>query len=29
MLTQDTKKHIDAARQILVGVVPNPMALVI
>lgn len=24
MLTQDTKRHIDAARQILVGVVPNP-----
>ncbi len=28
MLTQDTKKHIDAARQILVGVVPNPMSQV-
>lgn len=26
MLTQDIKKHIDAARQILVGVVPNPMS---
>ncbi|MDD5584699.1 MAG: N-6 DNA methylase, partial [Candidatus Omnitrophica bacterium] len=24
MLTQETKRHIDAARQILVGVVPNP-----
>lgn len=24
MLTTDTKKHIDAARQVLVGVVPNP-----
>ena len=28
MLTQDTKKHIDAARQTLVGVVPNPMSQV-
>ncbi len=28
MLTQETKKHIDAARQILVGVVPNPMSQV-
>ncbi len=28
MLTQDTKKHIDAARQVLVGVVPNPMSQV-
>ncbi len=28
MLTQDTKRHIDAARQILVGVVPNPMSQV-
>lgn len=28
MLTQDTKKHIDAARQILVGVVPNPISQV-
>lgn len=28
MLTTDTKKHIDAARQILVGVVPNPMSQV-
>ncbi len=24
MLTQETKRHIDAARQVLVGVVPNP-----
>ncbi len=24
MLTSDTKRHIDAARQVLVGVVPNP-----
>lgn len=24
MLTSDTKKHIDSARQVLVGVVPNP-----
>jgi type I restriction enzyme M protein len=24
MLTPDTKRHIDAARQVLVGVVPNP-----
>jgi type I restriction enzyme M protein len=24
MLNQETKKHIDAARQVLVGVVPNP-----
>ena len=24
MLSQETKKHIDNARQILVGVVPNP-----
>ena len=28
MLTQETKKHIDSARQILVGVVPNPMSQV-
>jgi type I restriction enzyme M protein len=28
MLSQETKKHIDAARQILVGVVPNPMSQV-
>ena len=26
MLTADTKRHIDAARQVLVGVVPNPMS---
>lgn len=26
MLTVDTKRHIDAARQVLVGVVPNPMS---
>ena len=24
MLTSETKRHIDAARQVLVGVVPNP-----
>ena len=23
-MTNDTKRHIDAARQVLVGVVPNP-----
>jgi type I restriction enzyme M protein len=26
MLTSETKRHIDAARQVLVGVVPNPAA---
>ena len=26
MLTSDTKRHIDAARQVLVGIVPDPKA---
>ncbi len=26
MMNSETKRHIDAARQVLVGVVPNPLA---